>query len=211
VPIAREPPPLPRGRLTYSYPSPPTTDRQTDRQTDTTSDQQRLGTPPSCRPGVGGSLPPLSCFSYPANQATSAASRFVSWKMGRHTRARWRLDRGRMNDTWWTVLCIIERLLPLASKPQHSACLLRYRTVLCMTCPIPRGSFRCTQHTESSAHRPSLTTGPHLAPPTQAIVFDCMVHTAHRHLRSELKINWLSDFTAQSQDQVPRLRPQGGR
>jgi hypothetical protein len=98
VPIAREPPPLPRGRLTYYYLSPPTTDRQTD----TTSDQQRLGTPPSRRPGVGSSrpsLPPLSCFSYPANQATSAASRFVSWKMGRHTRARWRLDRGRMNNT----------------------------------------------------------------------------------------------------------------
>jgi hypothetical protein len=210
VPIAREPPPLPRRRLTYSYLSPPTTDRQTDRQT-----QRRInkGLVRHHLAGRGWAVvsPPLSCFSHPANQATSAASRFVSWKMGRHTRARWRLDRGRMNDTWWTVLRIIERLLPLASKPQHSACLLRYQTVLCMTCPIPRGSFRCTQHTESSAHRPSLTTGPHLAPPTQAIVFDCMVHTAHRHLRSELKINWLSDFTAQSQDQVPRLRPQGGR
>lgn len=80
-------PPLLRGRLTH-YLNPPTTD--------TTSDQQRLGTPPSRRPEVGNSLPslpslpPLSCLPYPANRATGAASSFVSWKMGRHIRARWR-------------------------------------------------------------------------------------------------------------------------
>jgi hypothetical protein len=114
-------PPLLRGRLTH-YLNPPTTD--------TTSDHQRLGTPPSRRPEVGNSLPslpslpPLSCFPYPANQATSAASSFVSWKDG---------------TTYTSPVA--------ASKPQHSACLLRYQTVLCITAkfPVARTDARNTQ------------------------------------------------------------------
>jgi len=58
--LASLPPFLRDASLTTTSARPQRTDRQTDRQTDTTSDQQRLGTPPSRRPGVGGSLtPPL--------------------------------------------------------------------------------------------------------------------------------------------------------
>ena len=81
--LASLPPFLRDASLTTTSARPQRTDRQTDRQT-----QRRInkGLVRHHLAGRGWAVvyppPPLSCFSYSANQATSAASRFVSWKDG---------------------------------------------------------------------------------------------------------------------------------